>query len=435
MHAEIISVGTELTTGAMLDTNSQWLSLELAAIGIPVHFHTTVADRLDAMVAVLRTAVERSDLVVLTGGLGPTLDDLTREALAAVLGTQLVLDAKSLEFIRSLFARHHREMPERNSVQAYFPAGSQPISNPRGTAPGIWAEIPRAADRRPALFAAMPGVPHEMKRMFLKEVVPRLPGGSQVIQRARVNCFGVGESKAEEMLGDLTARGRDPEIGITVHEATITLRVVAHGHSADECRAKIDAAKAAIRERLGEQVFGEDDEELEHVVVRMLNGRKLTLATAEIGTGGLLTRRISEVAGHDSCFRGGVVAPTVEALASLWGKPSDSSVLDDAPASTADVGSKTDEHARIGAVANRCRERFGADFLLFVGKFPEYDPEDATATAPSSQVAMTGDNVSRVVDYTFLGDMALNKSRAAKIALNLLRLHLLRNDKLNEPPG
>ena len=261
MHAEIISVGTELTTGAMLDTNSQWLSLELAGIGIPVHFHTTVADNLDAMAGVLRTAADRSDLILLTGGLGPTLDDLTRQALAAVLGTELVLHEPSLEFIRSIFVRHNREMPERNSIQAYFPKGSQPITNPRGTAPGIWAEIPLAGGRPPALFAAMPGVPHEMKRMFLKEVVPRLPGGNLVIQRARVNCFGVGESKAEEMLGDLTARGRDPEIGITVHEATITLRIVAHGKSAEECRVKIDAAKAAIRERMGEQVFGEEDDQ------------------------------------------------------------------------------------------------------------------------------------------------------------------------------
>ena len=110
-----------------------------------------------------------------------------------------------------------------------------------------------------------------MKRMFQKEIAPRLPGGNQVIQRARLNCFGVGESKAEEMLGDLTARGRDPEIGITVHEATITLRIVTHGKSADECRTKIDAAKIAIRERMGEQVFGEEDETLEHVVVRMTN--------------------------------------------------------------------------------------------------------------------------------------------------------------------
>jgi nicotinamide-nucleotide amidase len=433
MHAEIISVGTELTTGAMLDTNSQWLSLELAAIGIPVHFHTTVADNLDAMADVLRAAADRSDLVLLTGGLGPTLDDLTRQALAVVLGTELVLDEKSLDFIRSIFARHNREMPERNSIQAYFPAGSEPIANPRGTAPGIWAKIPRGEDRPASLFAAMPGVPHEMKRMFLKEVVPRLPGGNLVIQRARVNCFGVGESKAEEMLGDLTARGRDPEIGITVHEATITLRVVAHGKSADECRAKIETAKAAIRERMGEQVFGEEDEQLEHVVVRMLNERGLTFATAEIGTGGLLTRRITEVGGQENCFRGGIVAPSGEALAAAIALSEPLLKMETITEPGADGSTKSEEHARIATLANGCRERFRTNFVLFVGPFPKYDPEDATSAAPSSQVALAGDTVSRVVDYTFLGDMTLNKSRAAKIALNLLRLHLMRQEKAAEP--
>jgi nicotinamide-nucleotide amidase len=406
MHAEIISVGTELTTGAMLDTNSQWLSLELAAIGISVHYHTTVADNLDAMAGVLRTAADRSDLILLTGGLGPTLDDLTRQALAAVLGTELVL-------------------PERNAIQAYFPAGSQPITNPRGTAPGIWAEIPREGGRPPALFAAMPGVPHEMKRMFQKEIVPRLPGGNQVIQRARLNCFGVGESKAEEMLGDLTARGRDPEIGITVHEATITLRIVAHGKSADECRTKIDAAKIAIRERMGEQVFGEEDDQLEHVVVRLLNERGLSFATAEIGTGGLLARRITEVAGQEKCYRGGVIGPSIDALATLLSpqvKP---------------VGSlsKSEEHAQITAMCNECRENFTADFALFVGQFPKYDREDATKSAPVSHAALVSKDVSRIVDYTFLGDMTLDKSRAAKIALNLLRLHLLREGRQDEARG
>lgn len=428
MHAEIISVGTELTTGAMLDTNSQWLSVELAAIGIPVRFHTTVADHLDAMVAVLAAAAERSDIVVLTGGLGPTLDDLTRQSLAAVLGAELVLHEQSLEFIRSLFARHNREMPERNSIQAYFPAGSEPISNPRGTAPGIWAEIPRRDGRPPSLFAALPGVPHEMKRMFLKEVIPRLPRGDQVIQRARVNCFGVGESKAEEMLGDMTARGRDPEIGITVHEATITLRIVTHGKTTDECREKIDAAKAAIRERMGEQVFGEEDDTLENVVVRLLNERRLTFATAEIGTGGLLAGRISEVAGQENCFRGGLIGPTLESLASELGVPFDATL-------PPDTFTKSEEHARIAGLANHCRERFEADFVLFVGKFPKYDPEDATGAAPGSNVALVGKNVSRVVDYTFLGDLALNKSRAAKIALNLLRLHLQRDDNRGTGPA
>ena len=412
MHAEIISVGTEMTTGAMLDTNSQWLSLELAAIGIPVHFHTTVADNLDAMAGViLRAAADRSDLVLLTGGLGPD----ARRPHPAGLGRRPRHRAGARPKIRSISSARslpdiNREMPERNVIQAYFPRGSQPIPNPRGTAPGIWAEIPRAAGRPACLFAAMPGVPHEMKRMFLKEVVPRLPGGNRVIQRARLNCFGVGESKAEEMLGDLTARGRDPEIGITVHEATITLRIVAHGETADECGAKIAAGKAAIRERMGEQVFGEEDEELEHVVAALLAKRGSTMATVEIGTGGLLARRITEVPNYEAR----VSRRNRRRLAGGSGRA---------------LGSSTsgDKRATIVAAIESCRERLGADFAVFVGAFPHFDPDNAAEASPTSEVALVGPNVSRVVDYTFLGDAALNRSRAGQNCLNLLRLHFQRS--------
>ncbi len=417
MQAEIIAVGTELTTGAMLDTNSQWLSLELAAIGVPVKFHTTVADDLEAMASVFRTSIDRCDLILVTGGLGPTLDDLTRQAMALVLGAELVLHQESLDFIRSLFARHKREMPERNRIQAHFPAGSQPLSNPRGTAPGIWAEIPRDAGRTPCFFAAMPGVPHEMKRMFHSEVVPRLPVGSRFIQQARVNCFGVGESMAEQLLGDLTARGRDPEIGITVHEATITLRIVAHGRSAGECRDKIDAAKLAIRERMGEQAFGEEDEELQDVVVGMLKDRGWSLATAEIGTAGLLVKRLGAVGGHVDCYRGGFVAATEATLFQALLAPKGETL--------------SSEPAR--AAAQLCRQRLDTDFGLSIGAFPPYFPEDKTKDLPKSQIALVGPDITRIVDYTFLGDERLNKSRAVKVALNLLRLHLLRSGCSWEP--
>jgi nicotinamide-nucleotide amidase len=409
MHAEIISVGTELTTGASLDTNSQWLSLELAAVGISVSYHTTVADDLAALVGVIRTAAARTDVVILTGGLGPTLDDLTRQALAEVLGVELVLDPASLEFIRTLFARFNREMPERNVVQAHFPIGTEPIPNLRGTAPGIWAKIPVPSGRS-CLFAALPGVPSEMKRMFSQEVVKRLPVGNRVIRRARINCFGVGESQAEEMLGDLTARGRDPEIGITVHEATITLRIVAHGETAHACDSKIAAAKAAIRERMGELVFGEEDQQLEHVVLELLRKRGKTLGTAEIGTGGLLARRITEVSGHEHVYRGGLVASSLDGLSQAVGS-------DSGP----------DKQAAIIAALESSRQRLSADFVIFVGAFPHYNPDDVASAAPTSEVALAGPTVSRIVDYTFLGDATLNRSRAAKIALNLLRLHFLRS--------
>src|SRR4051812_24705923 len=164
MRAEVISIGDELTSGQRLDTNSQWLSERLGEIGIPVMFHTTVADDLEANVRVFREAADRADVVIATGGLGPTADDLTREALARMLGVELVLDEAALAYIRGLFARRKRDMPERNVVQAMFPAGSRVIPNPHGTAPGIDIDVPRSG-RTAARIMALPGVPAEMREM------------------------------------------------------------------------------------------------------------------------------------------------------------------------------------------------------------------------------------------------------------------------------
>jgi nicotinamide-nucleotide amidase len=415
-QAEIIAIGSELTTGAKLDTNSQWLSLELAAIGIPVEYHTTVADNLEAMIGVLRDAVNRSEVVLITGGLGPTLDDLTRQALAELVQVELVLDEPSLEFIKALFAQRRREMPERNIIQAMFPKGSAPIRNPRGSAPGIWMEVPRKGSDTPAKVAAMPGVPSEMKFMFHNEVLPRLSGGGRVIRRARINCFGVGESHAEEMLGDVTARGRDPEVGITVHEATITLRITASAATADDCEAKIAATRALIRERMGDLVFGEEDEELQHVVVRMLSERGLTLATAECGTGGLLASWLTDVPGYEQCYRGGLLAPTAAALTDL---------VSPGPADRAGPSHALQPEERAAWMAAACRSRFGADFALAVTECPRYNPDDVTAAAPRAFVALAEADQQCTLEQTLAGDPAIIKSRTAKAALNLLRLRLL----------
>lgn len=414
MHAEIIAVGTELTTGAKLDTNSQWLSLELAELGVPVRFHTTVADVQADMTAVFRTAAERSDIVLITGGLGPTLDDLTRQALAELAQVDLVLDEYWLDFIQSIFARRQRPMPERNVQQALFPRGSEPIPNLRGTAPGIWMELPRVTSPTPCKIAAMPGVPSEMKPMFVQHVLERLKGSGGCIRRARINVFGVGESQADEMLGELTARGGDPDVGITAHEGTITLRITAFGNSPQECEAKIATTRQIILNRMGALVFGEEDEDLQHAVVRLLRQQRRTLSTAEAGTGGLVAHRLTEVPGFEACYVGGVVTPTDAAKRDWLGV--DPALLTSGNPISAEVAE---------AMARGCRERFGTDFALAVTEAPRVIGNVADQ-APTSFIAIAGPDVSEVEQITHFGDPAIVRSRTAKAVLNLLRLHLIR---------
>lgn len=412
MQAEVIAVGSELTTGAKLDTNSQWLSLELADLGIPVQLHTTIADHLPAMVSNLRAATERSQLVVITGGLGPTLDDLTRQAMAELTGSELALHEPSLEIIREMFASRGREMPERNIVQAMFPAGSEVIPNRRGTAPGIWMPVP-SNGRGKCTVVALPGVPSEMKPMFREEVRPRLQGNGRVIRRARINCFGVGESKAEEMLGALTARGGDPDVGITVHEGTITLRITAQGGSEADCLRKIAGARETVCARMGPLVFGEEDDELEHALVRLLTVRGLTLSTAESGTGGLVAHRLTGVGGFETCYLGGVIAPADAAKEQLLNVPLQ--LIQDAGAVSAEVAA---------AMARGCRERFGTDFALAI-------TEESRSVArtgrrsPAVFLALAGEDLLEVSEEPLLGDSAISRSRNAKALMNLLRLKLL----------
>ncbi len=438
MKAEIIAIGSELTGGAKLDTNSQWLSRQLTDLGIAVHFHTTVADDLAENVAVLRCAVGRADVVLITGGLGPTLDDLTREAMAALTGVPLELHEPSLAAITEMFTRRGRTMPDRKRVQAMFPTGSEPLPNPVGTAPGIWMEVPRggcAGDecpgdavhddglprdgvpsdkaREPCRIAAMPGVPSEMYRMFDTQVRPRLPVSGRVIRRARLNCFGIGESHTEQLLGDLTARGRDPEIGITAHEATITLRITAYGASEDECDQKLRAASASIRRLLGPHVFGVEDEELQHVIVRQLNDAGKTLATVESGTGGLLSHLLTDVRDFDRCYSGGLILPTAT---------SQQRELDIDPALFVSDGPVSQSVA--GELASRCRTRLGTDFGIAITD----DRGSAAITDPSLPAAVVAIATAcdvRTLPVQRIGNRAIHRSRTVKSALNLLRLHLL----------
>ena len=338
MHAEILAIGDEITSGQLLDTNSQWLSQRLEELGVRVLFHSTVGDELEPCIEVFRRAIDRADLIVATGGLGPTADDLTREALAQATGRELRLDSEALEYILAMFARRKRPMPSQNELQAMFPAGSHVVRNPHGTAPGIDLEAPRDG-RTPCRVICLPGVPAEMVEMWHDSVaatIGRFVGSNRrVIRRRRIHCFGAGESQIESMLPDMIRRGRQPTVGITASRATISLRIAAEGQTEEECYAAIELTVATIRECLGTLVFGEEDDELQHVVVRLLRGRKKTLATAECGTTGLVAEWLASVDSVADVYRGGLVL--------------------------------TETAESVEAMANGCREQFGADFGLAIG--------------------------------------------------------------------
>ncbi len=387
VHSEVIAIGDELTSGQRLDTNSQWLSVRLGDCGIPAVYHTTVGDALVAMVEVFRVAIERADVVVVTGGLGPTADDLTRDALAASTDVPLKLDGPSLGRIEAMFQQRKRPMPDSNRRQALFPKGSRPIENPHGTAPGIAFEIPRSG-REPCRFYALPGVPAEMRQMFQQTVEPEIRSllpNRQVVVHRRIKCFGAGESHLESMLPDLIRRDRDPRVGITVSEATITLRITTMGVDDASCRLRIAPTEQTIRESLGELVFGEEDDELHDVVGRLLAARRLRLATYEVGTGGLLCSWLSNCA--EPVLASGLVAvegdPTVTAESML--------------ASTA-------AHIALHVVAP-----------LHPGS---EDRVEVTIARPGAIVRKS---------FGHVAHPAIQKPLAAKRALNLLRLELLKS--------
>ncbi|HEX4148857.1 MAG TPA: CinA family nicotinamide mononucleotide deamidase-related protein [Pirellulales bacterium] len=410
MQAEVISIGDELTSGQRLDTNSQWLSQQLGAIGIPVLYHTTVADDLPANVRVFQQAAQRAEIVVASGGLGPTADDLTREALAQASGRPLVLDEAALAHIRALFSVRKRPMPESNRVQAMFPEGSRVLANPHGSAPGIAMEIARPAGGAAHVFA-LPGVPAEMREMWQASVAPAiqaLGGERRVIRFRRIKCFGVGESDLEQMLPDLIRRGREPQVGITVHDATITLRIVARGVDEAACQALIEPTEQVIRQSLGTLVFGEEDDELPQAVLKLLAQRKQTLATCEWGTGGLLADWLAAADPPGDRYLGGSIIRSAASLLAM--------VVDDLSPDVAAVDLAS-------AMANYCRRQFGADWGLAVGPFPG-DSEDQPPL--SVHLALASSAGVKTASTLFTGHPAILRPRAGKQALNLARLALIR---------
>ncbi len=411
MNAEILSIGNELVLGQTVDTNSGWLAAKLTGDGIQVTRHVTVGDD----VAVIRDAIVQAaataDVVVLTGGLGPTADDVTRQALAGAMETTLEVDASARAALVAFFERLHRPMPVTNERQALRPQGATIIENTCGTAPGLRAEMGRA------IVYALPGVPEEMRTMYRQFVEPELRGrgGGVVVRTRTVNCFGASEADAGRQIEDLMTSASGPLVGITAKDAILRIRIVVRAQDTASADAVLDETAAEVRRRLGSVVFGQDDDTLQAAVGKLLIRQGSTLATAESCTGGMLGQRLTDVPGSSAYYAGGFVTYANEAKTAELGVLK--SVIDRHGAVSGEVAA---------AMANGCRERMSVDLAVSVTGIA--GPGGGTDDKPVGLVYVgLADDGGCEVRELRLGDYLDRRSirdRACSVALNMLRLRL-----------
>ncbi len=321
MKAEIIAVGTELLLGQIVDTNSAYMAQQMTTIGLDLHYKSTVGDNLERIKSTLRNALGRSDFIITTGGIGPTLDDLTREAVAEVLGKPLVFNQVLFDQISEFFTRMGRTASPNNRKQAFIPEGAIPIENPVGTAPGFIAE----QDGKAILI--VPGVPHEMRYFMEHAVLPYLRnklGIREVIVSRVLKLFGIGESLVDDRLKDLIEQGTNPTIGLLAHTqiGEIHIRLTAKANERSRAETLNASLEAEIRERLQEFIFGVDEESYEGVLGSLLRKAGLTLSVAETAFGSSIIQTLKLMEGCPEFFRLGVTVVSPEMAQKLLNIPS-----------------------------------------------------------------------------------------------------------------
>jgi nicotinamide-nucleotide amidase len=413
MTAEIISVGTELLLGQIVNTNAAFLGTELASLGLNLYHITTVGDNLGRATAAIRAALDRAEVILITGGIGPTPDDVTREAIAAALEEELVFHEELAQELREFFAARNRPMVDLNLRQAYLPASARAIPNPLGTAPGILAE----KDGR--VVIALPGVPYEMQRMFQEHVRPylrqRSPTSSLLRSRV-VRTFGLGESALVAEIADLLEGQTNPTLAPLVRRGEVTLRLTARASDEAEAERLLDALEAQLRERLGPYIFGIDEQGLEQEVGRLLTAQGSTLAVAESCTGGLIGDRLTNVPGSSNYFLGGVIAYSDAIKRDLLGVPAET---------LRTWGAVSAETAQ--AMAQGVRQRFGADWGVAATGIA--GPAGGTPEKPVGlvYVAVAGNQGALACqEYRWTGPREEIKYRTSQAALDLVRRSLLR---------
>lgn len=416
MRSEVVAVGSELLLGQINDTNSSWIGQELAAVGIDSFFQTKVGDNLDRMVEVIEHALGRSDAVITTGGLGPTQDDITREAIAAVMGVELVTDEALVPKIEALWRERGREMPAINRVQARIPAGAAPIPVQPGTAPGIVASFTFRGE--PKVIYSVPGVPWEMREMmegFIIDDLVARSGVSSVIRSRTLRTWGTSESGLAEQLADEIVRLDNEESkggGATLAFLAsgmegLKVRITAKAPDETSVQAVLDTQEQRVRDIIGPVVFGLDDQTMESVVLDLCVEQGLTLGTAESLTGGLVAQRLTATPGSSRAFRGGVITYATDVKSSVLGVPEGPSVSEE----------------MVEAMARGVCERLGAD--VSIATTGVAGPDSWEGIAPGTvwiATSVDGEVETELLRYSF--DRIRTQNYTTITVLNALRKRL-----------
>ena len=408
MRAEIIAVGTEILLGEITDTNSSYIAARLPALGIDLYWMSQVGDNPARLGEALERAWRRSDLIIATGGLGPTEDDLTREAIALMLGEEMRVQPALERELRKFFARRRFPMPERNVKQATLIPSARPIRNAFGTAPGWWVE------RDGRILIAMPGPPGELRRMWEKEVEPELrqrTGGTILVTRT-LKTVNITEGAVDEMLSPLLASD-NPSVGVYSRADGIQVRIAAKATDRKEAEELIAPVEGEARRLLGNAVWGADDDTLEKAVGALLRERGLTLATMESCTGGLLASTVTDAAGSSDYFRGGLVSYATEVKVALGVS------REVVEAHGVISGECAQEMARVA------RERLTADIGIGITGVAGPDPQEGKPVGTVHIALDDGSGSPRVVSYVYAQSREMVKRRAVTASLGLLRSLLL----------
>ena len=409
--AEIVAIGSELLLGQIVDTNSTWMAQQLTALGVNLFYKSVVGDNPERMKEVLTRALERADVVITSGGLGPTQDDLTREVVAEVTGRKLILHQPFLEQIMHRFRSRGFIMTPNNERQAYMPEGAIPVTNPNGTAPSFIVEDPRGS------VFVLPGVPFELKWLFENQVAPYLRQKfflNEIITYRVLKVAELGESRVDDLMGHFIANSKNPTVGVLAHPGQVDIRIAAKAPSKEEAMKLIAPVEAEMRQLIGKHIFAADEDTIENTVGRLLREKQKTIAVCEDLTGGMVTDRLQE-ADRERFFEG-IIYNGQTSLHRLLSHSRQAHHVDEL---------LRDPQALANELAWAVRDQAGSDLGLAVYSLPDLTDQSQNLARGQTFISITDGKGFKTRQYQMAGRGRPDRTRMSFNTLALVRLALL----------